>query len=236
MAIAFVQSKTSGVLSPIGGTVDVTFDSNVGAGNLIVICVSWDSSGHAGDTLSSIADTQTDTITQIGSALRTANEQSTAFYYAKNTAGGACTITATFTADRAFRCISASEYSGADTTAPLDTSSTSQDVAVTTGTDALTTSSVTPTNNNSLIVGMIMTDGLSGVTPGTNFNERVDPAAGGGAEIEDLTQSTAASIAATWTAGSASGRFNACVAAFKAAAAAGPPAPQLRIVQSTQRW
>lgn len=218
MAFAFVQAKSSGVLSPVGGTVAVTFDANVGAGNLLVIGVSWDCTGAPTDTLSSIADTQTDTITLIGTTLHTVNDQATAYYYAKNTAGGACTITATFTANRAFRCISAAEYSGGDITTPLDVSSTTNDGAVVTGTDGLTTSSVTPANANSLIVGMVMCDGLAGVTPGTNFTERVDPAAAGGVEIEDLTQGTAASIAATWTAGSASGRFNACVAGFKVAA------------------
>lgn len=217
--MAFVQAKSSGVSLPSATTVAVTLDANVGAGNLLVVNVSWDNTGFPTDTISSIADTQSDTFTQIGAALHTVNDQSSSFYYVKNAIAGACTVTVTFLGSRSFRSVAVAEYSGIDTAAPLDVSSTSENVAVTTGTDALTTSSVTPGQANSLIVGMIMCDGLAGVTPGTGYTERVDPAATGGGEIEDLTQGAAASIAATWTAGSATGRFNACIASFKAAGA-----------------
>ena len=223
--MAFVQAKSSGVLTPSATTVAVTLDSNVGTGNLLVVNVAWDNTSFPTDTISSIADTQLDTFTQIGAALHTVNDQSSAFYYARNTIAGACTVTVTFLGNRSFRSVAVAEYSGIDTVAPLDVSSTSENVAVTTGTDALTTSAVVPNQSNSLIVGMIMCDGLAGVTPGTNFTERVDPATAGGGEIEDLTQGTAASIAATWTAGSATGRFNACIAAFKA-----PPPPPPTVI------
>jgi len=85
VAITRVQSKVS-------TSAAATFDSNVTAGNLIVVSFSgiiW--SGTAG----SMSDGLGNTYTFIGYCVQTGGEVSVAsLYYAYNIAGGACTVTA----------------------------------------------------------------------------------------------------------------------------------------------
>lgn len=111
MAISLVQS-----ISANGGgyvqNATATFGSNVTAGNLIVVLVA------SAQNITSLSDGLGNTYTKIDADI-TADSKSGDLWYAKNITGGSCTITST-TTNYNDTCIIAFEFSGLDTTAPLD--------------------------------------------------------------------------------------------------------------------
>jgi len=112
--IALVQTK-KGNAGSYSNTNVQAFDSNVTAGNLIVLFIA----AGAANTIASIADTLTNTYTLIDTAVGT--DRATWMYYAKNIAGGANTITVTYTSGRfPDSIVIAREYSGLDTVTPFD--------------------------------------------------------------------------------------------------------------------
>jgi glucose/arabinose dehydrogenase len=138
-----VQSRANEIGS---GTVNsLAFSNANAAGNLIVVYAIWDNTGAA-----SISDTKGNAYSSVAPATRWNNNTwSSQVFYAKNVAGGANTVRATFnTSIRSFGIIYIHEYSGVDTTAPLDVSSAA--VGSSTGMDS---GSATTTNANDLIFG-----------------------------------------------------------------------------------
>lgn len=115
MAYALVQTVDDG--GGIGGSSTTAttnnFSPNPTTGNLIVVKVTYD--GVL--TTATCADTRGNSYTQLGTGLRDANGTSTHWFYAWNiTGGGTNAATVTFGATRAFRGITAQEYSGIRTT------------------------------------------------------------------------------------------------------------------------
>jgi hypothetical protein len=227
VAIALVQSKST-KLTGSGTTIALAFTSNVTAGNLTVVGVSWGAAGGVIEALSSVADGLSNTYTRITNCdvVDSTNDQQHTIIYAKNIAGGACTITVTFTASRSNRGITIAEYSGADTSAPLDQSVSNFQTSPGTGTDAVTSTTKTTTANGELIAG-IYTDSTSGagttVSAGTGFTKQEDTGGTAGAiqiVYEDQIQSSSGSIAATFTE-TANHRALSAMATFKAPPAAG---------------
>jgi len=184
-AIANVQS--TGYSNDAGGTSTAkAFTSNVTAGNLIVVTGYFGNSATCADSLGNTY--------QSG-----ATNGRLRMFYAENITGGACTVTVSHDS-ATYRRISIHEYSGAKTSASMDTSAQSGLVDPgSSATDGNTTPAVTPSANGSLIVGCIINIpwGWTTVNPGTNYTERYDNAAD--FEAEDYIQTTAASVAATWT-------------------------------------
>lgn len=193
----------------VGGTTLATgnFPSAVTAGNLICSNSGNDSSG--GGTTTGITDTpgNTYTVNQASANNVTAAQRIDA-HYAKNILGGTCSVTATFSASVVFRHVHASEYSGAETAAPLDQSLGG------TGNGTPSSGNVTTTTNGQLIYGCegnASTGAGSGFTPlaaGANYDNR----------SEYQIQSVAGAIAAAFT---GLEQYCACVMTFKAAAAGG---------------
>ncbi len=147
MAIAFVKNVIGAdlTLAVNQGTSFGTFASNVTAGNLIIVSVGMNI-GTAG-TVVSVTDTQSNTYTLIGGTFNSTNCR-TDMYYAKNITGGTNIVKVVGSTTSANHMnFFAHEYSGADTTAPLDKSATGtgQTGAVSTlgtsGTTATTTTS-----------------------------------------------------------------------------------------------
>ena len=222
MAAAFVQSKSNS--GDAGGTtIAVTTTSNVTGGNLLVVGINW-STGNIED-ISSLADGLGNTYNPIANNhVRDATAgQWTSVYYAKNITGGACTITATFAASRSFRRIVVHEVSGLDTTAPLDQSTGQNQVSPGTGTDAVTSGSVTTTTNGQYIFATSMDDsGSNNYNAGTGFTGR-ELSIGASAPMasEDQVQGSAGAIAGTFTvSGNGTHRHINTVATFKAAGVA----------------
>ena len=218
MAHAHVQSRGSRA-EGAATTIALAFVSNVAAGNLIRIGVGWEGTTKT----CTVADSLGNTYTSILKTSDTTDDQSSQIFYAKNIAGGACTVTATFSVSAAFRRLVMHESSGADTAAPLDGSNGQWEVTPGTGTDGCNSLAITPTANNALIWGFGQdTGGADPLVAGTGYTLRVGAGSGGFAIGEDRVQATAASIEATFTAG-ANNDVVSQVAAFKEAGVAAQP-------------
>jgi glucose/arabinose dehydrogenase/chitodextrinase len=140
---AFVQTRAVEITS---GTVNnVAFTNPNTAGNLIVAYVVWSNSATV-----TMTDTRGNTYTaaQAPTSWNGTSWRAQVFY-AKNIAGGANTVRATFSSSiNTFGILYVHEYSGLDRTNPLDVSKS----AVGTG-SAMSTGNATTTNANDLIFG-----------------------------------------------------------------------------------
>ena len=86
------------------------------AGNLNIVAVGWNDTTS---TVSSVTDSRGNTYTQAG-AMVTGTGLRQAIYYAKNIAAGSNTVTVSFNQAAAFVDVRILEYSGLDTSSPLD--------------------------------------------------------------------------------------------------------------------
>jgi chitodextrinase len=163
--IKFVQVNYATPQSTLT-TVAVTYTATQGAGDLNVVIVGWN------DTTSSVAsvkDSSGNTYALAAGPTAVSGFLSQSIYYLKNIAGAAAggnTVTVTFNKAAAFPDIRILEYSGIDTTSPLDVTASGSG-----NSNAAATSSATTTNANDLIIGadMIYTF-TSG--PGSGFTSR----------------------------------------------------------------
>jgi len=140
---SFVQGRANEIQS---GTVNTTtFSQPNTTGNLIVAYVVW--SNASGVT---VTDTRGNSYVSAGPAVRwNKNSWSAQVFYAKNVAGGANMVQATFArAVKSFGLVYVHEYSGIDKSAPLDVSA-----AKAGSTSAMNSGSTTTTNVNDLILG-----------------------------------------------------------------------------------
>ena len=138
---AFVQTRAAEANS--GTATSVPFTNNNTAGNLIVAYVIWNNTGTV-----SLSDTRGNTYANAGARSSWGSSRSSQVFYAKNVAGGANTVNATFATalNGGWGTVYVHEYSGADKTDPLDVQT------VATGTSALMNSgTVTTTRANDLL-------------------------------------------------------------------------------------
>ena len=144
-------------------------------------------------------------------------------WYAKNVTGGSVTVTAHQSGSSSGCLMEILEYSGLSTTAPADQS------ASTTGTSASPSGgSITPTNNNSLIISAFTDDnsdsvsitGTSGYTVEESDLLNSTSTRNG---IEDKILATAGATTGVWTTGSSS-NWAAVTVSFKPAGAPAPTA------------
>ena len=138
---AFVQRRPFRVKS--GSSASVTFPKPNTAGNLIVVYVVWDNGGAV-----SLSDSRGNVYASaVGPSQYSGDPTSAQIFYARNIAGGANTVTATFaTAISTRAVVSLFEYSGLDPVAPLA-------AAVATSGSSLVMDSglLTTTNGNTLL-------------------------------------------------------------------------------------
>jgi hypothetical protein len=92
------------------------FTSNTTAGNLIVVGIDFNSNA----SLSSVTDSQGNTLTEIGAELTSPGGVRVRLYYAKNIKGGADTVTVNLSTSSNYLETYLAEYSGLDKTAPVD--------------------------------------------------------------------------------------------------------------------
>jgi chitodextrinase len=209
-AIAYVQSKSSASGSP-QSSISATFTSAQTAGNLIVVAVGWT---NGTSVVTSVTDSRGNTYAlAIGPTVFTGT-RSSSIYYAKNivsASAGANTVRVTFSSSVPFPDLRMAEYSGLDTTNPLDVAAG----AAGTGT-ACSSGAATTTSANDLLIGA---DDLSGTTtaPGSGFTQR--QLSSNGHILEDRIVSTVGSYSATATQ-NASGSWVMQMAAFRAAGTA----------------
>lgn len=213
MAYALTQSNHNKEVNSLA------FPGSVAAGSLLVFAACYADAGSitavsGGGTWVKIGAEQTDS----------PNNQRGSFWYCKNATGGATTVTPTVSGSFLARTLVIAEFSGVDTTAPLDVSNTAKAYGTTgTGTDAETSNSITPAGAGELIVAhLVDTGGNQGsISPGTGFTAGpVELGTGGvtGSNGLDWKSGGAGSQNATFTVGTGSHAYTVQIAAFKAAA------------------
>lgn len=212
---AFGQTKEAAGGATTTGS--ITFDSSTTAGNLITVCVRT----YNNTTVNSVDDNKGNTYSAAIDSAPASGRKLTTFY-AKNISGGAShTVTAHF-ADGVFWELEAAEWTGVDTTAPLDQHAINVQSNMGTGTDAVTSTSVTTTTGNQLIWGCTWDDGEGAtLSNGTNFTNVSLNASSRGVQYRVLT--SAGSVASTSTASGNDGgaNFISAVMTFKQAAGGG---------------
>jgi hypothetical protein len=215
MAPAHVQT-TYATADTTATTIAVAFASNVTAGNLLIVTAAW-ADGGTGNA-PTITDTRGNTYTAAGSAhFDTPNGQGQHTYYVPSTTAGANTVTATFGTTTTYRRIEVTEVSGCATTSPVDAVSKFIGTS-TTAANSVTSGSATTTTAGCYIYGAFQRDGTTvTITSGTGFTQRLNLT---DVDIEDMTQASAGSVAATWTS-SAATTYLATMVAFKPAGGGG---------------
>lgn len=197
MTITHVQSGGTGAAGPaasIGATI-----SAVGSGNLLA------GAAFLGSTLvsdfTSITDDKGNTYTIVDKQLGTVSHRVLVTFYCPNITNAPTVITANFANTPIDIGIFVDEYSGIATSTPLDGHAIQAVNGPGTGTDALSSGSITTTASGDLIygVGADLT-GSADLIAGTGFTQRVHNSdTGSFVMTEDLIQSTAGAIAATFS-------------------------------------
>src|SRR5258706_165980 len=197
MAISYVANSAAGFeASASSTTIPVTLGAAVAVDDIIVGMTGSDNSSAptltVTDSLGNVytvhAD-QIDDVTQV---------QSGRTWRSKVTVAGTPTITTTFSVASTGRRTIAAAWSGSAAT-PFDTSKGNLQTAPGTGTDAVTSTNITPATNNELLVGLNQrTSAAAGtITGGTNYTLRL--AVSSTVAIEDRILASASSVAATFT-------------------------------------
>lgn len=218
-AVTYVQSNSTALLTP-QSSVTVTFTAAQAAGNLNVVAVGWENSTS---TPSSISDSKGNTYALAVGPTTISGLVSQSVYYAKNIAAataGSNTVTVTFSSSVPYPDVRIAEYSGLNTTNPLDVTA----AATGTGT-TMSTGSVTTLNASDLLVGSNMIAHTTSAA-GSGYTIRVQSS--NQHIIEDRTVSATGSYSASATQ-DISGYWLMQMVAFKAAAGSGdtqaPTAP-----------
>lgn len=200
--------------------------ATVGNGNAIVGIASWDGTG--GHVLISVADDKGNTYnlgTQLGPD---ANGQASRTFWRGNITNAPQIITGTFTAGTAFPAIICDEFSGgAALSDPNDGHIDQVQATPGTGTDAISSTSVTTTVDGDLIWGgTIDTDGANTASAGTGFTAATrDTSQGYELFSEYKTQTTHGSVAATFTQATGNHRLTSVVTLQPASGGAAPFVP-----------
>lgn len=196
-------------VEPFGTTIVLTLDADVTVGNTLAV---WSFYGGTIAQFTSIADNLGNTYTLVRHENPSGGGEDThSLFTAPVTVGGACTITITLSASVGYRSMLVHEVSGRHATAPLDVSGFNFQASPTTAANNITSGAQTTTVNGCYIFGVTAFENTAnrGLLPGTvvAFKEvltspgtGVAPGNGTGAiSSEEFVQTTAGSIAATFT-------------------------------------
>jgi len=167
-------------------------------------------------SVSSVTDTQGNTYAPITSSPWTGGcgTRVERLYYAKNIVGGADTITVTLSGS-VYMELRAYDYSGLDTSSPLDVSATPQTGSST----SATSGSLSTTNASDLLFGYFHYWSAVTATPGAGFTARTLPGDGGPVAEDESVASTGPYSSTMSFSGSTA--YVAFFVAFKAAASGG---------------
>ena len=200
-------------------TVAATFDSSVIAGNLLAVYVIWEDTENS--ITASCADGLSNSYTDVNNPTDLSGSARGAMFYAKDIAGGSCTVTVTLSSSVNAQIVIA-EIAGADTATPLDDSSMNAQADPGTGTDVVTSDSITTTVADIYLFGVSGTIAATGIASGTGFVNQNELGGSSRTLFEDKTLASTATIAATWTNTASAFEDNISgIMAFKAAAAGG---------------
>jgi len=160
--IAFVQVNA---VTPqtASASVQVPYPLAQTAGNLNIVAVGWNDTTS---TVSSVSDSRGNTYTQAGTTISGTGMRQ-AIYYAKNVTAGSNSVTVVFNQAAAYVDVRILEYSGLDTTSPLDVTAGAAGNSASPSSGAATT-----TSSNELIFGAGMTASAYSAA-GAGFTSRI---------------------------------------------------------------
>ena len=182
--IAFVQVNAA-IPQTDTASLPVTFGLAQTAGNLNIVVVGWNDTTS---TVTSVSDSRGNTYAQAGSMI-TGSSARQSLYYAKNIAAGSNTVTVVFNQAARYVDVRILEYSGLDTSNPLDVTASAAGSSVSPNSGAATTTSA-----SELIFGA-GTTATGFYAPGSGFTTRI--ITGDGDIAEDKVVSSTGSYSAT---------------------------------------
>lgn len=217
MAIAEVGSGSQRQTNT-GSAVDsinVVFPGNVTSGSLLAV------GGACWDSPASTSVTVTDTLSTTYTTLLGTSVSGYTPFIAYGIAGSsaACTVTVSPNDPQNWITASIDEFSGVDTTTPLDV-----DGGNSTGTSAAPSDGITTGVDNALLLGVHTTGGSVTRTPGSGFTEIGEVEGNGiaGHNFEFQIVTTAGAYTVDWTVGSST-TWCAMSASFKPSGGGGGP-------------
>lgn len=203
MTAAFVQAAPdapgTGSGNTAGDSYSQAFDSANTAGNCLVAAISFDTTNV--DSVDHIDDTLENTW-ELAKHVQDPAGETTEVWIAKNCAAGENTVTVHWAENCAGRNVAVAEYSGIDTSDPIDVVA-GQVASGTNATDDVTSGTAETTVDGCLIFGALEQYRASAVNAGTGFTQRTHYLNGGISElsIQDMVQESAGDVASTNTAG-----------------------------------
>jgi fibronectin type III domain protein len=211
-APAYVQGAYATPQTP-QSTVSVTYPASQSAGNLNVVIVGWNDTTNV---VNSVSDSQGNTYQLAAGPTKQSTALSQSIYYAKNIVGGSNTVTVRFSGSANYPDIRILEYSGLDTSNPLDVAGGGSGSGSPSSSGAITT-----TSPLEVLVAANTVTGLTN-SAGSGFTQRILTSPDGDiAEDEVVT----ASGSYTATAPLSSGGWVMQIAAFRASDARPTPTP-----------
>jgi len=215
LTLAIASSKAAGFLqeaaSEAGGSPNIlslSFPANTQSGDLLLVAFDYDNSV----TPSSVSDSQDNAFTAVGNQLCSPGGARSRVYYAKNIKGGTDTVTVTLSANSSHLELYLSEYSGINTTSPIDAQAGASGSA-----GAVSSGNAATTVAGDIIYGFCVGDGACTVGSGFTARSTLDANL-----IEDKQAGSAGRYAAT---GSATSGWTMQMVALKPASASPPLAP-----------
>lgn len=215
MAISLVQTAAGGVSS--GTSAPATWGSNTTTGNLIAVVIA-----HAAGAVSSISDSQSNTYVQINTQT-VSSAYVLDMWYAKNITGGTTPTVTAHLASSIQANIIVREYSGLDTSAPLDQNTINNGIG---GTASSGNTSTTTQANELLIGGLTSLAGT--ITVGSGYGNLTSETFSGttiSGYMEDQIVSSTGAYAATF--GGPASIWICGIATFIAAGAVTPVTPYI---------
>ena len=182
--VSFVQA-TAGTTPGSASSFSVTFPANTVAGDLILVGFDF-----TGAVFSSIADSQGNTLAEVGSQLTSPGDAFSRVYYAKSIKGGADTLTVNLSGSSPWIEMYLTEYSGADQTNPIDGQAGAAGPA-----GAVSSGAATTTVAGDVIYAYCLADWSCNAGPGFTARSTFDANL-----IEDMTAGNPGAYAATGTA------------------------------------
>ena len=166
--IAHVQSRS---VAGSGSSISLAYNSNNTAGNFLALRLTAFPSSVS---ISNCSDTRGNTWEPVPNATGGSGGYQ-AIRFAKNVLAGANTVTCTLTGSATSSTLDIFEKSGVDRTAPLDQSKLTQQVDPGTGTDAISSGSVTTTADGELILGATLQVGSTVYDAAAQFSGTQGP-------------------------------------------------------------
>ena len=223
MAFALVQQAISAAGGIAGTAISQAFTNTVGVGNLVYGFIQWDFGGSL--NITSVTDDKGNTYTIADNVNNATDNQRMAAFYKENLTNAPKTISGNFASSASFARIEICEISGAATASAIDGHTAQAEAAST----SHSSGNITTTQNGDWIAGGAMSSNTgSTITAGSGFT--IDNSGGGAVTLpmasEHQTQTTAGTIAGTFTFGT-SARAVTAVMAFKASSSSQTLTPPL---------